>query len=114
MSPFEFGKENYHLCSDIALICGSNVGAYYCQLYSQVLAADLFMSTRNQDSSSESKNNFDLLNSYANYFLLNEKGTNDLEAFRKIRGRDFSIKPFLSLNRFQNSQESLEKIKVCS
>lgn len=108
MHPFEFGRNNYHICSDFALVCGPIVGALYSKLYSQVLAADLFMLTHDNQGNNQTRQN--LLNSYVNNFLLNEQGVNDLSAFRKIRGRDFSLKPFLVLNQFINPQQpSVEK-----
>ena len=108
MSPFDFGKENSHLCSDVQLLCGRDVGAYYCHLYGQVLAADLFMSTRQpQDGdSAQTKSTRDLLNEYVNNFLLNEKGATDLEPFRQIKGRDFSIRPYLILNQLDHQLSS--------
>lgn len=107
MSPFEFGNENNHLCSDVTMICGRDVGAYYSNLFSQVLAADLFMSTRrphDDESGAPMKSSLDLLNGYVANFLLNEKGANDLEPFRKIQGRDFSIRPYLLLNQLDHQQ----------
>lgn len=102
MSPFDFGKENNHLCSSFELVVGNNVGAIYSPLYNEILAADLFMSQFDTDSKETVKQNrYNLLNSYVNNFLLDPKGVNSLEPFRKIRGRDFSIQPFLALNKLK-------------
>lgn len=113
MSPFDFGKENNHLCSDLQMICGRDVGAYYYHLYGQVLAADLFMSTRppQDGDTAQTKSSRDLLNLYVNKFLLNEEGANDLEPFRQIKGRDFSIKPYLILNQLDH-QQNLDKARL--
>lgn len=113
MSPFDFGRKNFHMCSDLPLLIGPNAGAYYSKLYCQTLAADLFMLTHDNQGNNQSR--YDLLNSYVNNFLLSEHGSNDLEAFRKIRGRDFSLKPFLTLNQYTNrQQQNLDKAKVSS
>lgn len=106
MSPFDFGNENNHLCSDVLMICGRDVGGYYSSLFSQVLAADLFMSTRrsHDDHSAPMKSSLDLLSGYVSNFLLNENGANNLEPFRKIQGRDFSIRPYLLLNQLDHQQ----------
>lgn len=103
MSPFKFGDDYNHVCSDLNLLLGSNPGSYYSQLYCQVLANDLFMMTQDNQGNNQSRSDF--FNAYLNNFLLNSKGTHDLDAFKKLRGRDFSIKPFLALNQFASSQQ---------
>ncbi|XP_069701808.1 uncharacterized protein [Periplaneta americana] len=92
---FPLDEKDSHPCSLTAIVCEEWSAAYYCHLWSRVLAADVFSAFR--EAGLDNRDELSCIGKrFRSTFLALGGGCHPAEVFRRFRGRDPSPKALLN------------------